>query len=477
MAGIIAIIRWQWIAYWRNFRRRGNLTTGNQGVGIVLAGICLYKYLQLLGVAARELTAGRTRLFETLVAGLFVAWMYPMVSNSLLIPSQRLRHLPLSIRELFGIRMISLLIPVYAWMIVAGSVALSYPLIAAPHPWTGMVACLLFIVTSYCVGLTLSHLALTSRGRILVLLILLVALLVIGLMFLNNDLQRIRALSPMHLVANILVGTSSWRSFLILSVLTVLSFGLAAWTFRYSLDAGESSFSRQGAILRKLKFPGRFGLVTKDVRHFRRLLDPYLGLLITILCGVYLITASAPGPELFWFFMILFFALNASLTFNSFGFDNLPGLDRYKLLPLSGRMIIVSKNVMFVTITGVQMFVLLVLAARRLVFYDIVLSTIEIVVLMLGYMAWGNWLSVRYPAKLQHYRIASSGPLVEVILALCVANLPALICVYALLSDKPHALWKMVLVMLVCLAIYVVSINRAGRYFDNESEHIRTVLT
>jgi hypothetical protein len=191
---------------------------------------------------------------------------------------------------------------------------------------------------------------------------------------------------------------------------------------------------------------------------------------------VYLITAAAPGPELFWFFMILFFALNASLTFNSFGFDNLPGLDRYKLLPLSGRMIIASKNVMFVTITGVQMFVLLVLAARRLVFYDIVLSTMEIVVLMLGYMAWGNWLSVRYPAKLQHYRVASSGPLVEVILALCVANLPALICVYALLSDKPHALCKMVLVMLVCVAIYLVSINRAGRYFEHESDRISAML-
>jgi hypothetical protein len=66
---------------------------------------------------------------------------------------------------------------------------------------------------------------------------------------------------------------------------------------------------------------------------------------------------------------------------------------------------------------------------------------------------------------------------VEVILALCVANLPALICVYALLSDKPHALWKMVLVMLVCVAIYLVSINRAGRYFEHESERIRTVLT
>ena len=196
MAGIIAIIRWQWIAYWRNFRRRGNLTTGSQGVGIVLAGICLYKYLQLLGVAARELTAGRTKLFETLLAGLFVAWMYPMVSNSLLIPSQRLRHLPLSIRELFGIRMISLLIPVYAWMIVAGSVALSYPLIAAPHPWTGMVACLLFIVMSYCVGLTLSHLALTSRGRILVLLILLVAFLVGGPIFLKSGITTLRALSP-----------------------------------------------------------------------------------------------------------------------------------------------------------------------------------------------------------------------------------------------------------------------------------------
>jgi hypothetical protein len=476
MAGIAAILRWQWVAYWRSFRRRGNLTAGNQGVAILLAGICLFKYLQALRVTARELSAGRTTLFEALLTGLFLAWLYPIASNSLLISSRRLLHLPLSVRELFGIRIVSLLIPLYAWLIVGGSLALLYPLISAPHPWSGMLACVLFIVTSYCIGLTLSHLTLTARGRIVLLLMLLVALLVVGLMFINSDAASLRSLSPMHLVANIVTGASSWRSLLILGALALLSFWLAAWTFRHSLEAGEPTFSQHAPILRTLKFPGRFGLITKDFRHFRRLLDPYFGLLITILCGAYLITAKEPGPELLWFFLILFFMLNATVAFNLFGFDDLPGLDRYKLLPLSGRMIIASKNLMFVAITGLQMLVLLVLAAWRLGFYDTLLSMIETVVLMLGFMAWGNWMSVRYPAKLQYYRAASGGPLVEVILALVLASLPALICAYFLLSDKSHALWKMMLVMFVCVVVYVFSIDRAGRYFDRKSERIKEVL-
>jgi len=139
-------------------------------------------------------------------------------------------------------------------------------------------------------------------------------------------------------------------------------------------------------------------------------------------------------------------------------------------------MIIVSKNFMFVTITGVQMLALLVLALWRLGFYDTVLSTIETAVLMLGFMASGNWMSVRYPVRLQYYRMASGGPLGEFIMALVLANLPALICVYALLSDKSHALWKMVLVMFVCVALYLVSINWSGKYFDHQNERIRNVL-
>jgi hypothetical protein len=482
MARIATIVRWQWIAYWRRIKRGGQLNAGNQGIVFLLACVVLFKYAQLLRVASVELARGRTPAFEGLLLGIFVALMYPVAGNALLAPTQRFLHLPLTLRELLGIRVLSLLIPIYPWMIVAATVALFYPLLAAPHPFAAALATALFIVFSGCLGLTVSHLTLLSRGRKLLLLLLLLLSLSAGplLLFSKNRPERIAfilSMSPTRMVANTAVASGTWRTLLITAALALLSFWLAGWSFRWSLAAGPPSYSQAAPIFGALKFPGRFGeLVTKDLRHFRRMLDLYFGLLIAGLCGSYLIIGEDPGLELFWPFLILFFTLNANLAFNFFGFDKPPAFDRYKLLPASGRMIILSKNLMFVIITGVQILVLLVLTTWRLGWFVTALTTIEVAVLMLGFMTWGNWLSVRYPVKLQFYRIASGGPLVEIILALCLANLPAVGGLYLLLSNQTGIVWKMGLIMLLVSALYLVSISWSGKYFERTSDKIRNQL-
>ena len=482
MARIATLVRWQWIAYWRRFKRGGQLNAGNQGILFLVACVLLFKYIQLLRVASIELSGGRTPGFENLLLGIFLALMYPVGGNALLTPSQRFLHLPLTLRELLGIRVLSLLIPVYSWMIVVATLMLFVPLIGAPHPFAAALATALFIVFSCSFGLTVSHLTLISRGRKLLLFLLLVLSLTLGplLLFTNSRSERIAfimSISPMRLVANTAVASATWTNFLILAVLALLSFWLVISSFRWSLAAGPPSYSQAAPLFGALKFPGRLGdLVTRDLRHFRRLLDPYFGLLIAALCGSYLIIGDAPGLELFWPFLILFFILNANLAFNFFGFDQPPAFDRYKLLPASGRMIILSKNLMFVTITGVQVLVLLVLTTWRLGWLVTALTAIEVAVLMLAYMTWGNWLSVRYPVKLQFYRIASGGPLVEIVLGLCLANLPAVACLYLLLSNQSGVMWKMGLITLLCSALYFISISWSGKYFERTSDKIRNQL-
>lgn len=482
MARIAAIVRWQWIAYWRRFKHGGQLNAGNQGLLFLVACVLLFKYAQFLRVALVELSRAQTPAFENLLLGIFVALLYPVGGNPLLIPSQRFLHLPLTIRELLGIRVLSLLIPIYSWMIVAATLALFVPLFGAPHPFAGALATALFVVFSCCFGLTVSHLTLIPRARKLLLLLLFVLLLTAGplLIFTNSRAERIAfllSMSPIRLVASTAVASATWTNFLVPALLALLFFWLAISSFRWSLAAGPPSYSHAAPIFGTLKIPGRFGdLVTKDLRHFRRLLDPYFGLLIAALCGSYLIIGDAPVLELFWPFLILFFTLNASLAFNFFGFDQPPALDRYKLLPASGRTIILSKNLMFVTIIGVQMLVLLALTTWRLGWFVTALTAIEVVVLMLAYMTWGNWLSVRYPVKLQPYRIASGGPLVEIMLGLCLANLPAVACLYLLLSNQTGVMWKMGIITLLCSALYYVSISWSGKYFERTSDKIRSQL-
>src|SRR5947208_11814142 len=102
--------------------------------------------------------SGDTTLVQSLLAGIFLAWLILPIS----IPRAdvsffRLRHLPLSVRDLFGFRIVSLFITPYSWMIVAGSLAICYPLAHAPRPWLALAAALLFIPMSCSTGLAMAH--------------------------------------------------------------------------------------------------------------------------------------------------------------------------------------------------------------------------------------------------------------------------------------------------------------------------------
>src|SRR6185312_7652069 len=124
MDRISNVVRWQWRAYWRRFARGGKLSTGNQGFVLIIAGLISFKYVMKLRVAAVELAQGRALILEALLAGIFAAWVVAFLTRDLNDDCwRRARSLPLSLKELFAVRLASLLMPPYAWIVLAGSLA------------------------------------------------------------------------------------------------------------------------------------------------------------------------------------------------------------------------------------------------------------------------------------------------------------------------------------------------------------------
>src|SRR4029077_19973895 len=128
-------IRYQWRAFWRSLGRGGRLTASKQGIALLILGLIFIKYLQWLRLSPIDLSRGKSALFEGLLAGLFAAWFFPLTGNDKAsIATHRLRHLPLTLRALFLLRVASLLMPPSTWIVAAASLTIIYPLAYSRQP-------------------------------------------------------------------------------------------------------------------------------------------------------------------------------------------------------------------------------------------------------------------------------------------------------------------------------------------------------
>ena len=56
-------------------------------------------------------------MLERLLLGILLVWLFPLMSNARLsVTTRAIRHLPLSLKQLFIIKSVSLLIPPFAWI-------------------------------------------------------------------------------------------------------------------------------------------------------------------------------------------------------------------------------------------------------------------------------------------------------------------------------------------------------------------------
>lgn len=491
------IISYEWRAYWRRFSRAG-LRAGNQGIVLILSALIAIKYVQLLFTASEDVANGSSRLLSSLLAAIFLVWLFPLASNAReTLASRRWLHLPLSLKERFVVRTASLLIPPSAWFVVAGSVAICYPLAHARNPVAGIAAGLLFIAMAWLTGLTIAHLLNSAAWRTLLWTAALALLAVAGVYVIRGGAPGnllFFPFAPTMLVERAAMGnggavvnggTATQNSLAplialaTLAILTVAAGAAALWSFKKSLAAAPEGSTRKISILSPHILPGRTaGLVAKDFRYFRRLLDTYLGLAAALLGCLYLMVADVASAGIFLSFIVVVFLCNAALAFNSFGLDNRAGLDRYTLLPLSGRAILLSKNLAYLMIAGVQILPMLFVAGWRLGILRSALGLVEAAALACAYLTWGNWMSVNHPLKMQFFRFANSGAaLVDAMGGIIFGSLPGILMIYLLHRPAGGVAGGIALILLLTGALYFVSVLRFGGRFEQKRERIAEALS
>jgi len=482
------IISYEWRAYWRRFSRTGS-RAGNGGIILIFSGLIAIKYLQLLLTATANVANGNSRLLVRLLAAIFLVWLFPLASNAReTLASRKWLHLPLSLKERFIVRTVSLLMPPSVWLLIAGSLAICYPLAHARKPGAGIIAGLLFIAIAWSTGLTIAHLLNSTAWRTLFWIAALALLTVAGVYVIRGG-PSVTLLSfpfsPAMLVERAAMGgglgTQTWRtplfSLAALAFISVAAGAGALWSFKKSLAAAPESSGKKILALHNL--PGHLGgLVAKDFRYFRRLLDTYLGVAAAMLGCLYLMVADVASTGIFLSFIVVVFLCNAALAFNSFGLDNRAGLDRYALLPLSGKAILMSKNLAYLMIAGVQILPMLFLAGWRLGMLASALGLMEAAALACAYLTWGNWMSVSHPLKMQFYRFANSGAaLVDEMGGMIFGSLPGILMIYLLHRQGTGAAAGIALVLLLSAASYVVSVTRFGGRLEQKRERIVEALS
>jgi len=472
MDRVAAILSFQWRAYWRRFQRAGNLTTNNAGVWVLFGGIAVFRYLQLLPRISRQFAHGDSTTYEALLIGVFFVWMLPVLGESWRsINSRALLHTPLTPHELFLIRLGSVFVSPVTWVIVVCTLALGYPLANAPRPVTGALALALFLLFSLAMSLTIAHVLSSAAMRKLLLGAMVVLSVLVGVLWLT---KRTPGFSwwPNRWAADAAIEANAFGPVAALVAMAIAAFGLSLWTFTSSLQYAGSRRSQRFTVLGLIQFPGRFGgLLKKDLRYFIRLLDFYFAVPIIILFAIYLASNPEPSAAVFRVVLIILLLPWISMASNCFGLDRAAGLDRYSLFPLSGRDMLVSKNLAFGLLFMGLVGAILPLAFWRFGAGVTVLGLVELVLMVLAYLSWGNWMSVRDPYKMQFYRFSAGGSPADAIIGMLFGSVPGLIIVYS------AGLWTAVLLILVYSGLYYVSVTRSGRRFEARREEIRQSLS
>ena len=482
MDRIRTLTSWQWRAYWRRVMSARNLNAGNRAIILIFSVLASIRYSQSLSAAATDVAQGRSAKLSLLLWVIFLVWMFPLATGARSLASMnRLLHLPLSLRELFIVRIITLLIPPYAWIIGAGSLAICFPILRAQHPLAGIAAALLFVFFSLFTGLTIAHLLrIRLWRRFFFVVIMSLAALAFYLIQTRGreGLLTADSAGPVSLVTNAALGSRPWLAVAELAMLTILASLAAFWSFRQSLQVSAGGRTQRISLF-KVSLPGAAGgLAAKDFRYFRGLLDPYLGVLLAIFGSAYLVIAESMSAGLFQVWLLSVIVPSSALAFNLFGLDDRAGMERLRLMPLSGKAILLGKHLAFMTIVALQIMPMLLLGLWRLGVAMTTIALLEAISMITMFLAWGNWPSINHPFKMHFFQFSSSNGLVlEAIASLLIGGLPGVIAIYLVHNEGVNAIWKIGIVLVICIAIYLTSTHYAAGRLMKKQDQILSALS
>ena len=166
----------------------------------------------------------------------------------------------------------------------------------------------------------------------------------------RRDRIVLRAASPwLNPITWILGGLAVWA---LRGRITLGLWGLAAALVATGFLVSERAPAGKPFFWRRVPpFPGVMGtVVRKNVREILSTLDFYLALLLSLTGLLYRLSGFHLPPEAFRDLGLLVLLALCTYTQCLFGLDGTGGLARYRLLPVRGWQILLSKDVAFLTV-------------------------------------------------------------------------------------------------------------------------------
>jgi hypothetical protein len=166
------------------------------------------------------------------------------------------------------------------------------------------------------------------------------------------------------------------------------------------------------------------------------------------------------------------------IPLNNFGLDG-KAVDRYRLLPLSSRQVILSKNLAYVLLVLIELAAPVLVALFRVgVPYTLACLCGCLAVCCLT-MAWGNFVSIRSPAPREFFNFDSSeqaGGMLPILYSLAIWAVPGGLGI-GLMSIGPWAfLGGEILLLGTAAGVWAATLGPAGRQFETQAESMREKL-
>lgn len=175
-------------------------------------------------------------------------------------------------------------------------------------------------------------------------------------------------------------------------------------------------------------------LLVKDLRILSKSLEPYLGLLILMQYLHYLAYTLFPHPLALLGGCFAISAIFCPVALNSFGLESQANLLRYDILPLSGRRLLVSKNVAGILMMGILLVPMVVLGGFKSGFLSSILGILLSLDVLLMFMLFGNATSVRFPERTRPYHFTSlslEAGIVRMVVVYFLCYLPGMVIILA----------------------------------------------
>jgi hypothetical protein len=404
--------------------------------------------------------------------------------------------------------------PVY-WILIGSSLVALLPMLAAPNLAGGLAAGILFLIFSamlaWSVELFSSAVFTSRRGREVMMVVVLLAMVPIfaiisgdfsmtdgditfslgdrNVLLFNEDgseglLTQARLISPSVWVSRAASGNNGFQGILLLSLAAGLSCVLAVFSLRRVMLHPPSSLTGRKGVGKPIGIPSGFSpeigpLLVKELRYLTRTLDFLMG----VGMGLVALTWIFIRPDHLVYVLplgVINIVFNESaIPLNTFGLDG-PGADRYRLLPLTGRQVILTKNLAYFAVVGIHLIPLVLaglFSGGAMLVLNTVLATAAVCLLT---AVGGNYASINSPAQRAFFNFDSkeqTGGTLALLMAGALWLVPAGVYFGLVWVGVWAATLGMLVLLLIALLIYKGALAGTGRSFEQSAEKMRERLS